>query len=391
MSETCETGVQENAASQVQVTPVQLAHAENLLSRTVRKDDFLAMNVLGQFNLGFIITNLDVNQRNSENSATLPSTSDLYIVDQHAADEKYKFETFWAETAIHEQKLIIPKPLDLSLEHEVIVREHIDIFHANGFDFQFEKAHEDDVEDDGNRSSGQSRILITRLPQSKNVSFSSHDIAQLCELIRESPYTCSRKPTQVENESASKKKMMKIPRIPRLDAIYASRACRAAVMIGTALHKQKLKQIITQLSTLDQPWSCPHGRPTMRHLIDLRQYSKYCQNYALQLLVKTQGKYDQLQKKFQEVLSIYQQAEAANDTTQLSKLHMVLETLSQQMDEISIELNENEFQYKQALSSTKLISKNTPMESQSQIVSPLVQSIEQIHAILNSSFQQNSQ
>lgn len=25
------------------------------------------------------------------------------------------------------------------------------------------------------------------------------------------------------------------------------------------------------MSTMDNPWSCPHGRPTIRHLIDLDQ------------------------------------------------------------------------------------------------------------------------
>lgn len=27
------------------------------------------------------------------------------------------------------------------------------------------------------------------------------------------------------------------------------------------------------MGTMDQPWNCPHGRPTMRHLVDLRETS----------------------------------------------------------------------------------------------------------------------
>ena len=49
------------------------------------------------------------------------------------------------------------------------------------------------------------------------------------------------------------------------------RACRSAVMIGTALELSKMKQIVSQLARLDQPWNCPHGRPTLRHLVDLEQ------------------------------------------------------------------------------------------------------------------------
>ena len=28
-------------------------------------------------------------------------------------------------------------------------------------------------------------------------------------------------------------------------------------------------QVVQHMGTMDQPWNCPHGRPTMRHLIDL--------------------------------------------------------------------------------------------------------------------------
>ena len=40
-------------------------------------------------------------------------------------------------------------------------------------------------------------------------------------------------------------------------------------MIGTALQKNEMKTIVEKMATLDQPWNCPHGRPTMRHLAQL--------------------------------------------------------------------------------------------------------------------------
>ena len=55
----------------------------------------------------------------------------------------------------------------------------------------------------------------------------------------------------------------------RVRSMLASRACRSSVMIGTALSKQKMTKILHQLAGLDSPWNCPHGRPTMRHLVDL--------------------------------------------------------------------------------------------------------------------------
>ena len=47
------------------------------------------------------------------------------------------------------------------------------------------------------------------------------------------------------------------------------RACRSAVMIGTALEPAKMRTLVSQLARLDQPWNCPHGRPTLRHLVSL--------------------------------------------------------------------------------------------------------------------------
>lgn len=49
------------------------------------------MKIVGQFNLGFIIVKLE---------------NDLFIVDQHATDEKYNFETLQQTTSLKSQKLI---------------------------------------------------------------------------------------------------------------------------------------------------------------------------------------------------------------------------------------------------------------------------------------------
>lgn len=55
----------------------------------------------------------------------------------------------------------------------------------------------------------------------------------------------------------------------RVRSMLASRACRSSIMIGDALSKKEMSQVLSHLAELDSPWNCPHGRPTMRHLIDL--------------------------------------------------------------------------------------------------------------------------
>ncbi|XP_050238999.1 DNA mismatch repair protein PMS1 isoform X2 [Mercurialis annua] len=68
-----------------------LAAATTELERLFRKQDFRRMKVIGQFNLGFIIGRID---------------HDLFIVDQHAADEKYNFERLCQSTVLNQQPLL---------------------------------------------------------------------------------------------------------------------------------------------------------------------------------------------------------------------------------------------------------------------------------------------
>lgn len=79
------------------------------------------MEIVGQFNLGFIIVRLE---------------DDLFIVDQHATDEKFHFEKFSNKTKLKTQKLIVPKSLNLSALNETILTEHQQIFQDNGFTFR---------------------------------------------------------------------------------------------------------------------------------------------------------------------------------------------------------------------------------------------------------------
>lgn len=93
---------------------------ERELSRVIHKADFETMQIAGQFNLGFIIARRRQRIGGGGGGTSGGSTSDaaeeaagegqwmddLFIVDQHAADEKYNFETLQAETRIRSQKLI---------------------------------------------------------------------------------------------------------------------------------------------------------------------------------------------------------------------------------------------------------------------------------------------
>jgi DNA mismatch repair protein PMS2 len=73
------------------------------LSRVIDKEDFKTMTPIGQFNKGFIIAR---RRRSSGGSSQTGVMDDLFIVDQHASDEKYNFETLQQTTRVESQRLI---------------------------------------------------------------------------------------------------------------------------------------------------------------------------------------------------------------------------------------------------------------------------------------------
>ena len=92
--------------------------AEQRLTLTVTKSDFLNMRILGQFNKGFILASRD---------------NELFIIDQHASDEKYNFETLQATTVVQNQPLVVPRELELMTMDEIAVQDNLDVLKRNGF------------------------------------------------------------------------------------------------------------------------------------------------------------------------------------------------------------------------------------------------------------------
>ncbi|XP_045517260.1 mismatch repair endonuclease PMS2 isoform X1 [Pieris brassicae] len=205
------------------IDPVFNKKCEEELNREISKHSFNEMQVIGQFNLGFIITRLG---------------DDLFIIDQHATDEIYNFETLQKTTELTSQKLVIPQQLELTGVNEEILMDNLDIFKKNGFTFDIEE-----------NAPVTKRVKLLTLPMSKNWIFGKDDIEELLFMLKESPSEYCR-PSRVR-------------------AMFASRACRKSVMIGTALSKADMKQLIDHMSEIDKPWNCPHGRPTIRHLVNL--------------------------------------------------------------------------------------------------------------------------
>lgn len=205
------------------INPVFNKKCEEELIREISKDSFKKMHIVGQFNLGFIITQLE---------------DDLFVIDQHATDEIYNFETLQRTTELTSQKLVIPQQLELTGVNEEILMDNIDIFKKNGFTFEVNK-----------EALPTKRVKLLTIPMSKNWLFGKEDIEEMLFMLREAPSEHCR-PSRVR-------------------AMFASRACRKSVMIGTALKKSDMRTLVDHMAEIDKPWNCPHGRPTIRHLVNL--------------------------------------------------------------------------------------------------------------------------
>ncbi|CAM9152807.1 unnamed protein product [Pylaiella littoralis] len=199
--------------------------AARAFSRVLHKEHFTQMRVVGQFNLGFMICLLG---------------SDLFILDQHACDEKYNFEVLQETTTIHQQPLVRPLPLETSASEEMTIMDNIAMFERNGFRFTV----------DENQPTTK-RLKITAIPFSKGTQFGVGDVHELASIVADSD-------TPGE-----------MVRLPKARAMFASRACRSSIMIGKALDKGQMARVVAKMATIEQPWNCPHGRPTMRHLADV--------------------------------------------------------------------------------------------------------------------------
>ncbi|KAL4920138.1 hypothetical protein BDW62DRAFT_177710 [Aspergillus aurantiobrunneus] len=217
--------------------------AEERLSLTVTKDDFARMRILGQFNLGFILAT-----RSSE------SKDELFIIDQHASDEKINFERLQAETVVQNQRLVRPKRLDLTAVEEEIVIENQSALEKNGFVV--------DVDYSGDEPIGR-RCSLLSLPLSKEVVFDVRDLEELIVLLSETTST------------ANTKMNADIPRPSKVRKMFAMRACRSSIMIGKNLTQKQMERVVRSMGTIEKPWNCPHGRPTMRHLFSLRHWEEW--------------------------------------------------------------------------------------------------------------------
>ena len=154
----------------------------------------------------------------------------LYIIDQHAAHEKVLFEKNFASLKSREytsQFISPPIILTLSMQEEELLKRHMKIFTDIGFEIEH---------------FGGNEYAVRAVPDNLFSLAKKELLLEMLDGLTE------------ENMGTAS------------ETIYnriATMSCKAAVKGNHRLTDREANELIDQLLSLDNPYTCPHGRPTI--------------------------------------------------------------------------------------------------------------------------------
>lgn len=154
----------------------------------------------------------------------------LYIIDQHAAHEKVLYERIVRQLKnrqINSQLLSPPLIISLNLQEQEKMKRYLNVFHSMGFEIE---------------AFGGREYSIRAVPQDL---FGMTGEAFFIEIL-----------DRLEEEISS-------DTLEVLSDKMATMACKAAVKGNQQLSFSEASTLIDELLELDNPYNCPHGRPTI--------------------------------------------------------------------------------------------------------------------------------
>lgn len=154
----------------------------------------------------------------------------LLIIDQHAAHEKVKYEALvkkLREGQVDSQNLAPPMILNLSAMEAHTLREYGDYFARMGFE----------IEDFGGNA-----VAVRAVPCDLYGHYEKDFLQGILDELEEEP------PRGTPAIIAEK---------------LASMACKSAVKGNMRISTKEMEALLDQLLSLENPYHCPHGRPTI--------------------------------------------------------------------------------------------------------------------------------
>ena len=161
----------------------------------------------------------------------LEMNNEMYILDQHAAHERIMYEkvkkNYYSEETKDSQMLLLPDIITLTHKEMDIAKDNMQMFKKAGFTLE---------------EFGENTIKLTGVP-TVCIDLDTKDL--FLETLDEIN-TVARTAKQEKEEK-----------------FIATVACKAAVKANMALSKEEVDSLMNQLLDLPNPFTCPHGRPTV--------------------------------------------------------------------------------------------------------------------------------
>lgn len=155
---------------------------------------------------------------------------DIYILDQHAAHERVLYEkvkqNFYKDGGKEVQMLLLPDVIDLPKKDMRLVHDNLKLFEQSGFDIE---------------EFGENTIKINGVPV---ICYEMDTKDLFLDIIDGLDITNRTNKQDIEEKFIS------------------TVACKAAVKANMYLDEREIRGLLDELLLLENPFTCPHGRPT---------------------------------------------------------------------------------------------------------------------------------
>jgi DNA mismatch repair protein MutL len=202
------------ASVDVAVTPAAAAREED----NGQPFSFSGLTIVGQFHHSYIVCE---------------SAMEIIMIDQHAAHERVVFEKLRKRAEARQpvsQGLLVPETVELTYREAAAMELMLPAFEQAG-------------------------LLLERFGQNTFV------IKAVPELIVDADAA------RLVQELAGK--LSDIGLAPEMDAkrdeFLSVMACHGAIRANRRLNEKEMRALLDQMDACDNPWHCPHGRPTTIH------------------------------------------------------------------------------------------------------------------------------
>ncbi|WP_094227167.1 DNA mismatch repair endonuclease MutL [Methanolobus psychrotolerans] len=152
----------------------------------------------------------------------------LILIDQHAAHERIMYEQVLRMQDMAWQELITPVTLDLNQKEKTIIDDFIPQLEKMGFSIS---------------EFGPKSYVVTTVP---SIFGKLEDTDVIHDIISDLLST-----GRVKEDTE------------RYDLLCSTMACRAAIKAGAVCNTGQMEALLRQLMRCSNPYTCPHGRPTM--------------------------------------------------------------------------------------------------------------------------------